>query len=75
VQTQHDEEPRTRGHAYLYFWPGGQTEHAVIHLGRADDDGLSISVSALTGRARLAKGQASLPEMRLDGEVSERDEE
>jgi general secretion pathway protein H len=75
VQTQHDEEPRTRGKAYLYFWAGGQTEHAVIHLGRGDGEGLSVIVSALTGRAQLVKGEGSLPKMRVDGEVSERDEE
>ena len=32
VQTQHDDLPRTEGRAYLYFWPGGQTERASIQL-------------------------------------------
>jgi general secretion pathway protein H len=32
VQTAHDDEPRTEGRAYLYFWPGGQTERASIQL-------------------------------------------
>jgi general secretion pathway protein H len=75
VQTEHDSGERTHGRAYLYFWPGGETEHAVIHLGRADDEGLSVSVSALTGRAKIGKGKVVLPEPRADGQVSERDEE
>src|SRR5262245_19677831 len=41
VQTEHDGGERTRGRAYLYFWPGGETEHAVVHLGRDDDEGLT----------------------------------
>lgn len=75
VQTEHDGQERTSGRAYLYFWPGGETEHAVIHLGRGDDNGLSVRVSALTGRARIEKGRVELPERRSDGEISEREEE
>ena len=75
VQTEHDGQARTDGRAYLYFWPGGETEHAVIHLGRGDDNGLSVRVSALTGRAKIEKGRIELPERRSDGEISEREEE
>ncbi len=75
VQTEHDGHERTSGRAYLYFWPGGETEHAVIHLGRDDDEGLSVRVSALTGRANIEKGKSELPEPRADGEISEREEE
>lgn len=75
VQTEHDGSERTRGRAYLYFWPGGETEHAVIHLGRDDDEGLTVRVSALTGRAKIEKGKVALPEPRADGQLSEREEE
>lgn len=75
VQTEHDASERTRGRVYLYFWPGGETEHAVIHLGRDDDEGLTVLVSALTGRAKIEKGKVELPEPRADGQISERDEE
>lgn len=75
VQTEHDASERTRGRVYLYFWPGGETEHAVIHLGRDDDDGLTVLVSALTGRAKIEKGKVELPEPRSDGQISEREEE
>lgn len=75
VQTEHDSEERTSGRAYLYFWPGGETEHAVVHLGRGDSNGLTVRISALTGRAKIEKGRAALPEPRADGEISEREEE
>lgn len=57
VQTEHDSEPRSDGRAYLYFWPGGGTEKAVIVLTRpGQPDGSSIVVSALTGRASIVRG-------------------
>lgn len=76
VQTDHDGEPRIKGHAYLYFWPGGQTERAAIQLKRADGggEGLTVVVSPLTGRAKIERGKVDLPERPLDKEYSERDE-
>lgn len=47
----------------------------MIHLGRDDDEGLTVTVSALTGRAKIEKGKVPLPEPRSDGQISERDEE
>ncbi|HEX3595833.1 MAG TPA: prepilin-type N-terminal cleavage/methylation domain-containing protein, partial [Polyangiaceae bacterium] len=32
VQTEHDLKPRDKGRAYLYFWPGGGTERAVVQV-------------------------------------------
>lgn len=75
VQTQHDSLELTSGRAMLYFWPGGETENAVVHLGRGDSNGLSVRISALTGRAKIEKGRVELPEPRADGEYSEREEE
>jgi len=76
VQTDHDDEPRTSGHAYLYFFPGGTTERASVQLKRrGDDTGLTITVSGLTGRAKIERGRVDLPPPRSDGEAaSERDE-
>lgn len=75
VQTEHDGQPRAEGRAYLYFWPGGETERAVVQLRRrGDEDGLTIVVSPLTGRARIERGSVDLPEPRSDGEYSEREE-
>lgn len=76
VQTDRDPDPITTGKAYLHFWPGGVTEHAVIQVyaGSSTDEGLTVSVSALTGRASVARGRVGLPEPRLDGEYSERED-
>jgi general secretion pathway protein H len=61
VQTEHDPAPRTDGRAYLYFWPGGSTERAVVVLVRdGDDEGVSVVVSALSGRAEIVNGSIEL---------------
>lgn len=76
IQTEHDQEPILDGEAFLYFWPGGQTERAVIQIGEiGDDDGMTVVVSPLTGRADIERGFIELPEEVLDGEeYSEVDE-
>ncbi len=67
VQTEHDTEPRSEGRAYLYFWPGGGTERASIQITRpGDHTGLTVLVSALTGRAKLERGRIELEEARHD---------
>jgi general secretion pathway protein H len=76
VQTEHDPEPRREGRAYLYIWPRGGTEEAAIQIQSGDDDeGLTIRVSALTGRARVERGRVDLPESRGEEGYSEREEE
>ena len=77
VQTERDEAPVTKGRAYLYFWPRGGTERAAIHINRGKEEGgLTVMVSALTGRARIEKGKVDLPPPRWDDEeYSEREEE
>ena len=75
VQTDHDDEPRTTGRAYLYFFPGGTTERASVQLKRrGDDTGMTITVSGLTGRAKVERGRVDLAPPRSDGEASEREE-
>ena len=76
VQTEHDDDPRTSGRAYLYFFPGGTTERASVQLKRrGDDSGLTVTISGLTGRAKVERGRVELPAPRSDGEVSERSEQ
>lgn len=77
VRTEHDEEDVTEGRAYIYFWPGGTTERAVIQLKKAGDGETSLSVvlSPLTGRAKIEKGRVDYPEPRgFDDEITEREE-
>lgn len=54
VYTPRLAEPVTAGRAYVYFFPLGQTEAAIIHL--ADEDGTtpySLVVHPITGRVRI----------------------
>jgi general secretion pathway protein H len=74
VRTEHDPEARTEGRAYLYFWPGGGTEKAVIQLTRAGrEEPLSIVVSALTGRAKIVQGAVDYEEPSEDVDFGERE--
>lgn len=77
VRTEHDEEYVREGRAYIYFWPGGTTERAVVQLKKAGDKAASLTVvlSPLTGRARIESGAVDFPEPRgFDQEISEREE-
>jgi general secretion pathway protein H len=75
VQTEHDAQPLTEGRAYLYFWPGGGTERAAIQITRPSDHaGITVLVSALTGRTKLQRGRIELEESRRDVEFEEREE-
>jgi general secretion pathway protein H len=77
VRTEHDDEYVREGRAYIYFWPGGTTERAVVQLKKAGDKeaSLTIVLSPLTGRAKIEKGAVDFPEPRgFDQEYSERPE-
>jgi general secretion pathway protein H len=76
IHIEHDGEPRTSGRAYLYFWPGGETEWASIQIRRSGDkEGLTVMVSSLTGRARIERGNVDLPKVSSDGEIDESEDE
>jgi general secretion pathway protein H len=76
VHIDHDGEPRTKGKAYLYFWPGGETEWASVQIRRSGEkDGLTVMVSPLTGRARIERGAVELPKASRDGEIDESEEQ
>lgn len=84
VQTAHDAEPRKTGRAYVYFWPGGLTERAVIQLAPKppkdrerefnDERTMSLVVSPLTGKTTLKPGAATLKMPIDDVEASERED-
>lgn len=77
VQTEHDEDPITEGVAYIYFWPGGMTERAIVQIAKlGDDTGLTIEISPLTGRADIKRGLLDLPDSVFDKDedYSEREE-
>ena len=78
VETAHTEEPEIAERAYLYFWPGGQTERAAIIITRGDgeddddSDFLTVLVSPLTGKCELKPGKVAMPRPRTDEEESDR---
>jgi general secretion pathway protein H len=77
VQTEHDEDPVVDGEAYIYFWPGGLTERAIVQITQKGDeeDALTVVISPLTGRAEIQRGFVDLPEDVFEDEgFSEREE-
>jgi general secretion pathway protein H len=78
VQTGHDDQARTSGRAYLYFWPGGQTERAVIQLKPegSDDEksAITLVVSPLTGKVAIKDGAVALTNPEDDKAASERED-
>jgi general secretion pathway protein H len=76
VQAFHDDEPHTTGRAYVYFWPGGQTERAAIQLAptssTSDNDTMTLMVAPLTGKVTIKNGAVALVIPRDDLEASER---
>jgi general secretion pathway protein H len=72
VQTSHDDVPITKGRAYLYFWPGGETERASIQtcishavdkqiVCNTENEGtFSLIVAPLTGKVTVKPGSIDL---------------
>ena len=76
VEVAHSEDPYSEGRAYLYFWPGGQTERASIQVARKDESGedgvITILVSPLTGRVKIVGGARPMERAREDNEREDR---
>ncbi|MFO0626541.1 MAG: hypothetical protein U0325_13080 [Polyangiales bacterium] len=53
VYAQHEEEARTEGSGYIYFFPGGVCERAVVHLRGADGVIYSVTLNGLSGRTQI----------------------
>jgi general secretion pathway protein H len=78
VQTTHDFEARKEGRAYLYFWPGGQTERASIQLkvgpGEDETSTVTLIVAPLTGKITVKDGAVELPVPQDDNAASDRED-
>ncbi len=78
VQTSHDDQAIKGDRAYLYFWPGGQTERAAIQLrigsSLQDIDALTLIVAPLTGAVTVKPGAVDLTVPKDDSEASERED-
>ena len=67
--TPHELEPRTSGRGYIYFFPGGRAENAVIQLRDEGDRIYSIALHPLTGAPRIIAGEYEPPELEDEGEA------
>jgi general secretion pathway protein H len=80
VESEHLDEPIGEGRAYLYFFPGGQTQNTAIQLSVTnpdmtdDDDFMTVLIAPLTGKATIRKGRSEMPRPRDESEASERDD-
>jgi general secretion pathway protein H len=69
VYTPRQREPYIKGRAYLYFFPDGHTERAIVRL-HDGDDFYSLVIHPLTGRVEVTSGKIDIPR-----EFGDRDEE
>jgi general secretion pathway protein H len=60
VWTQHLSEPISKGMAYVYFYPQGQSEAALVTIADAGNV-YSVVLQPLTGRARVVAGKPEVP--------------
>lgn len=87
VQCAHDAEPRRSDRAYLYFWPGSQTERCAITLHSAsppkdptepvpidESRAVTLIVAPLTGKVTVHDGVVELPAPVDDKEASDRED-
>lgn len=84
IETGHDDLPSVSERAYLYFWPGGQTERAAIQLTKSrldpteppdridERDVMTVLIAPLTGKAEIRAGKLVMPRPRDEREESER---
>jgi len=58
----HQEDVAENGLVYLYFFPTGMTERAVLYLDDGEGEIISLLVQPLTGEVAFEEGRAELPE-------------
>lgn len=51
VYTPHSPHPIEEGKAFIYFFPGGVTEHSIIQVSDGDERIYSVEIHPITGRA------------------------
>lgn len=61
VWTPKQREKYVQGKAYLYFFPQGHTEKALIYVMNGDDDVYTLSVSPLNGRVKVVSQELPVP--------------
>lgn len=67
--TPHELDPRQDGKGYIYFFPGGRAENAVIQLRDEGGEVYSVALHPLTGAPRIVAGEYEPPEIEDEGEA------
>jgi prepilin-type N-terminal cleavage/methylation domain-containing protein len=62
VWVAHQSDRVTIGQAYLYCFPTGMTEQAVIHMGDGDEDVYTLQVEGLLGSVKIDSHYVEGPE-------------
>ncbi len=70
----HDPDPIEEGTGDIYYWPGGQTEHAIVQVADDSDRVYSVEIHPLTGRGRVYDFAYEPDEMLDDGTGRQRSE-
>ena len=61
VMTPRMDEPAEEGKAYIYFFPEGRAEPAIVHLINRAEDIFSVVLHPLTGRAKIYPCDYEIP--------------
>lgn len=75
VMTPRHEEPVEKGMAYVYFFPQGHAEPAIIHLMNSANEYYSVVMHPLTGQARIYNCRYRLPEEFGQDDLERRDKD
>lgn len=70
----HAPDPIEEGTGDIYYWPGGQGEHAILQVGDDNDRVYSIEIHPLTGRGRVYDFAYEPEELLDDGNGRQRSE-
>ena len=75
VMVNHQIDVVREGRAYLYMWPGGQTELSYVQIAKGDKPGdgdtMTLFVHPLTGAVKIVSGAKTI---RVDEQASERED-
>lgn len=74
VITPHEPGPRENGRGSIYYFSGGQSEHAVVHLSAGGDEVYTVEIHGLTGRGRVHSSLYEPDIVREEGDDEDRSE-
>jgi prepilin-type N-terminal cleavage/methylation domain-containing protein len=66
VETQSSHDPYVSGFAYIYYWPTGLVDAAIIRLVDQNNKSLSIVIQPLTGRAEFFEQEIKITDILVE---------